>query len=248
MLNYSLFNPHATFILNGQKFEPTSPDWRKWVPTDPTSAHWYDAERFEQLVGAYIAAEGKRKRTVREFRGLSATRKQSEVSETSQLERAYLHELAADGKLDRDALSRLREAMKKASRPVKPEALGVLGEDHFRRRIAADPNVSGKTFRYCRQKGFDGRGLPYVVESAFAVVDKESPLRGLHTGLNWSIPLGGALEQNAFEVDDENVVDGLSAILARNRVNIHSDPVCLAVHLISPRFRFLDRGKGTVSL
>lgn len=252
VLNYSLFNPHATFILNSQKFEATSPDWRKWVPTDPTSPHWYDAERFEQLVGAYIAAEGKRKRTVREFiaefRGLSATRKQSEVSEASQLERAYLHELAADGKLDRDALSRLIEAMKKASRPVKPEALGVLGEDHFRRRIAADAKVSGKTFRYCRQKRFDGRGLPYVVESAFAVVDKESPLRGLHTGLNWSVPLGGALEQNAFEVDDENVVDGLAAILAKSRVNIYSDPVCLAVHLISPRFRFLDRGKGTVSL
>lgn len=204
------------------------------------------------MVGAYIASEGKKKRTVREFiaefRGLSATRKQSEVSEASQLERAYLHELAADGKLDRDALSRLREAMKKASRPVKPEALGVLGEDHFRRRIAADPKVSGKTFRYCRQKGFDGRGLPYVVESAFAMVDKESPLRGLHTGFNWSVPLGGALEQNAFEVDDENVVDGLAAILAKSRVNIYSDPVCLAVHLISPRFRFLDRGKGTVSL
>ena len=255
ILDYSLFNPHATFTVNGQRFEATSTGWWKWVATDPTSAHWYDVERLEYLVASYIAAErdrGKKPRTVREFvsefRGLSATAKQSEVTEGSGLGRAYLHELAGNGKLDRHALTQLLEAMTKASRPVKPEGLGVLGEDHFRRRIAADPKASGKTFRYSRQKGLDARGLPYLVECAFAMVEEKSPLRGLHTGLNWSVPLGQALQQSEFEIDDENVVEGLTAVLARNRINIHRDPVCLAVHLACPRFRFLDRGKGSASL
>lgn len=255
ILDYSLFNPHATFMVNGRKFEATNTEWRKWLPTDPTCAHWYDVERLEYLVASYIAAErdqGKKPRTVREFvsefRGLSSTAKQSKVTDQSRLERAYLQELVRDGKLDQGTLGRLLEAMKGESRVVKPEGLGVLGEDHFRRRIAADPKASGETFRYSRQKGFDGGGLPYLVECACAMVDKKSPLRGLHTGLNWSVPLGQALQQSEFKIDNENIVEGLTAVLARNRINIYGDPVCLAVHLACPRFRFLDRGKGSVSL
>jgi len=255
ILDYSLFNPHATFTLNRQRFEATNAGWRKWLPTDPTCAHWYDVERLEYLVASYVAAErarGKKSRTVREFvsdfRGLSSTAKQGRVTDVARLGRAYLHELVSDGKLDRGALARLLAVMKQESRPVKPEGMGVLGEDHFRRRIAADPKVSGETFRYSRQKGFDARGLPYLVECGFAMVDGKNPLRGLHTGLNWSVPLGQALQQSEFKVDDENVVAGLMALLARNRIDIKRDPVCLAVHLACPRFNFLDRGKGSVSL
>jgi DNA topoisomerase VI subunit B len=255
ILDYSLFNPHATFTVNGWRFGATTPGWRKWLPTDPTCAHWYDVERFEYLVASYVAAErdrDKKPRTVREFvsefRGLSSTAKQSKVTDRSRLGRAYLHELVSNGKLDRGTLARLLEVMKKESQPVRPEGLGVLGEDHFRRRIAADPKASGETFRYSRQKGFDARGLPYLVECAFAMVDGKSPLRGLHTGLNWSVPLGQALQQSEFNVDDENVVAGLTALLAGNRIDIERDPVCLAVHLACPRFNFLDRGKGSVSL
>lgn len=42
LLDYSLFNPHATFTLDQggqiQRFESSRADWRKWSPSDPTSA------------------------------------------------------------------------------------------------------------------------------------------------------------------------------------------------------------------
>jgi DNA topoisomerase VI subunit B len=243
--DYSLFNPHATFVLNGQRFEATNPGWKKWLPTDPTSAHWYDADRFEYLVASYIAAErrGTRPRTVRdlvsEFRNLSATSKQTNVSEVSGLARARLADLVQNGTIDRVVLGRLLKAMQKNSNPVKPEGLGVLGEKHFRELIAAE----GETFHYSRKKGFDTTNLPYVVEAVFAIVRFNSPWRGLHTGVNWSVPLVEPLQQ--VELGNEQ---GLSALLEQAHIDVDydSDPVCLILHLSSPRFTFLDRGKGSL--
>jgi hypothetical protein len=37
-------------------WEASKPDWSKWRPSDPTSAHWYEAEQFERLVAAYTSA------------------------------------------------------------------------------------------------------------------------------------------------------------------------------------------------
>jgi len=28
------------------------PGWKKWLPSNPTSAHWYDLERFCRLLAA----------------------------------------------------------------------------------------------------------------------------------------------------------------------------------------------------
>jgi hypothetical protein len=44
----------------------------KWRPSDPTSAHWYDAARLERLMAAHIARDqdrGRDPRMVREFIG-----------------------------------------------------------------------------------------------------------------------------------------------------------------------------------
>jgi DNA topoisomerase VI subunit B len=114
LLDYSLFNPHATLSLSygGEvhRFCHTATDWTKWIPTDPTSAHWYNPERLENLIASYVAAErtGGRVRTVREFvsefRGLSGTAKQKQVTAETGMERAYLHDLAAGGRIDRAAM------------------------------------------------------------------------------------------------------------------------------------------------
>src|SRR5260370_14192424 len=61
LLNYSLFNPHATVELvdlaEHTLLEATAANWRKRLPTDPTSAHWYNPERLETLLGCYIPSE-----------------------------------------------------------------------------------------------------------------------------------------------------------------------------------------------
>jgi hypothetical protein len=56
----------------------SNPEWRKWVPTWPTSAHWYDKSRFCRYMAAHIA--NRESITVREFisefRGMTGTAKQ----------------------------------------------------------------------------------------------------------------------------------------------------------------------------
>jgi hypothetical protein len=140
----------------------------------------------------------------------------------------------------------LLERMQQASAPVTPDSLGVLGENHFRRRMQGSGN-GDKSFRYKRLRGVNSQNLPFVVECAFAMTE-DPLLQGTHTGLNWSAPLGNPIQENEFDLGDSGSVWGLSALLASNRINVECDPVCLALHLICPRFTFLDRGKGSVSL
>ena len=99
VFDYALFNPHAALTLlqreDENHFSATTTNWRKWLPSDPTSAHWYNVERFENLIASYVAAEsdGGRARTVREFvsefRGLSSTVKQKKVTGQLDLSRAW---------------------------------------------------------------------------------------------------------------------------------------------------------------
>jgi DNA topoisomerase VI subunit B len=253
LADYSLFNPHATFRLQGNgeemTMEATAANWRKWLPSDPTSAHWYNQERLETLIGCYIGAErnGGRVRSVREFvsefRGLSSTGKQKQVCEQAGLQRASLHDLALGGHFDRGTIARLLAAMQEFSAPVKPEMLGVLGREHFAHRLQPE----GETFRYTCKKTVGPHGLPYLIEAAFAATP-EGGLRGLHAGINWSVPLGNPFQSNLFRIDGDQVVSGLTALLTDQRINLSSDPVCLAIHLACPRFRYLDRGKGSISL
>jgi hypothetical protein len=268
LADYGLFNPHSRFELADHGvstgIEPTAPGWRKWLPTDPTSPHWYDIERLCGLFGCYISAEsdGGRVRTIRdfvsEFRGLARTGKQKEVTAAAGLERgAYLHALVRDGEFDRKQIGDLLTSMRELSEPLKPESLGGLG----RRAFPAPSRAEGQTFRYARTTAIDARGLPCLIEAAFAIpADKGSAdadndddnawnqqPKALHLGLNWSIPLGNPFTNDVVAVDDREL-HGLGALLENQRIDPYRDDVCLAIHIVNPRFQFTDRGKGTVSL
>jgi len=41
----------------GVNMSATNPDWRKWRACDPTSAHWYDTDRFSRYMAAHIARD-----------------------------------------------------------------------------------------------------------------------------------------------------------------------------------------------
>jgi DNA topoisomerase VI subunit B len=145
--DYTFLNPHLALRLDWdgeQTHTPTTePGWVKWLPRNPTSAHWYDRERFGRLVAAYIAddADQGRDRTVREFvaefDGLAGTAKQTRVLEKTGLKRAPLSTLARNDQVDAEAAARLLAAMQELSKPVKPKRLGVLGRDVLRRRFEA---------------------------------------------------------------------------------------------------------------
>ena len=93
---YAWFNPHLTVrgIWFGQEFineKATNPDWEKWRPRNPTSAHWYDEARLQRYLAAHVARDrdlGQR-RTVREFvaefRGLSGTAVQRKILDRGRL-------------------------------------------------------------------------------------------------------------------------------------------------------------------
>ena len=73
---YFWLNPHLTLrgIFFGREFvnvAATKPDWDKWRPRDPTSAHWYDDARLQRYLAAHVSRDRDlgQSRTVREFLG-----------------------------------------------------------------------------------------------------------------------------------------------------------------------------------
>ena len=86
---YGFLNPHLSIDLDwfGERHKTmaTNPKWRKWGPSEPTSAHWYQPAHFERLLSAYISYDQDRgtdrlvRDLIREFRGLSGTAKQKKV-------------------------------------------------------------------------------------------------------------------------------------------------------------------------
>ena len=243
--DYALFNPHAAFRLNNDVFPARDPQWRKWSPRDPTPPHWYTLDRFEELVASMVST-GKA-RTVRDFladfRGLTRTSTRMNVLAAAGLERGAKLEDLVDkkrGAFDKKALARLLTAMQQNSKEVAPEVLGVLGKRHFEEKLAGED----QSFRYAKQSGSEN-GLPYIVEAACRLTDDEL-LQGLHVGLNWSVPLSNPLQDCALP--GQSFAYGLEGFLQHLHVEVDQDPIALVLHIASPRFDFLDRGKGSVHL
>ena len=100
LVSYALLNPHlrltADISAQGKHDHcPTCTDWRRWRPSDPEPALWYDLERFERRIAAAIQHDrtrGQRARTVHAFvatfQGLSATGKRKELLDRLGLQRA----------------------------------------------------------------------------------------------------------------------------------------------------------------
>lgn len=235
---YTIFNPHTTFIFNGERFDCTNPEWEKWKPDMPTSAYWYNSETLRDLVAGYLAKErgnGNNIKTVREFvsefRGLSGTAKQKIVA--GDFQREYLNTFENDGDIDKDKLNILLMAMQKQSTEPKPKLLGIIGKEHFTAWLLAH-NAAENTVKYVKKEGLDG-GLPYVMEVGFAVSNDDHATRQIITGLNWSPVIG--------DPPDSTLRDAIQ----KARIDLH-DPVIFIIHIARPRFEFMDRGKTRIEL
>jgi DNA topoisomerase VI subunit B len=244
---FAALNPHLSMVvsLDGEEtgFEPSDAAWRKWRPSDPTSAHWYDHEHFERLIGAYVTHR-KGDRPVRdfvgEFAGLSATAKKKVILDATGLARSSLRALCLDDNLDHEAISSLLQAMQEQSKRIKPDALGVIGRPHWEAHAAA---IGGdlKTFEYKKLVGEDD-GRPWVVEAAFCYAPNLNR-RGLVTGINFSPGLGNPFQK----LRPGYFRQSLDAILSEQWAR-PDEPVIVFVHLAYPRAPFTDRGKANVAL
>jgi DNA topoisomerase VI subunit B len=250
LTGYSLFNPHATFTLKaGGKatlFRRTASEWRKWLPNEPTSPHWYTGEQLRDLIAAYIANErkGNAARTVREFvaefRGLSATAKQKAILTRLNLSGVFLRDLVKGGDVDNAIVNDLLAAMRAESKPVKPQALGIIGEERFKAWFEGR-GIELSTFRYKRTADLDDKtGLPFVAEIAFAV-RKDGGARQLMTGINWS----PALIDPFRSLSRYGV--GLDGLLNSLHIN-QADPVTFVLHLACPHLNYTDRGKSSLEV
>jgi DNA topoisomerase VI subunit B len=246
--DFTFLNPHLTLTLERPDQPPvrwaaTDPHWKKWLPSDPTSIHWYTAERFERLVCGYLAHDFDRgqDRTVRElvveFDGLTGSVKPKAVLESTGLSRKRLSDLRSGDGLNRERVAGLLAAMQSAAKPVKPQALGVIGRDHVAKRFA-ELRCEGESFNYQKQLSVGTDGLPFVGETAFAWAPKTGGRR-LIAGVNGSPGIGDPFKQIGAGGRS------LSALLEAQYADGDA-PVAFLLHIACPRVQFTDRGKGSV--
>jgi hypothetical protein len=123
--------------------------------------------------------------------------------------------------------------MQKESRPVKPLALGAVGEEHLKNHMIERCGVQPESIKYKRAAGVT-KGVPYLWEFAFGIHKEDTQSANVIVGLNWTPTL-------------KNPIRELLKLLGENRVDSH-DPVVLVVHLACPVMPFMDRGKSVLSL
>jgi DNA topoisomerase VI subunit B len=244
--DYTFLNPHLTLKLDwfGEHRDTmaSDPHWIKWLPSNPTSAHWYDRERFIRLLSAYVAhdADHGKERTVRafvaEFDGLSSTAKQTKVLDETGLKRASLTSLAGGSAIDAAAASKLLDAMKRHSKPIKPARLGAIGRDMLMGRFEA-LGCQPESIQYKKSLG-EMDGIPWVQETAFGYCPTKTRRR-LITGVNWSPGIINPFrELGRFGQSLDSVLESLRAG--------REEPVILFLHLACPRVEYTDRGKSAV--
>jgi DNA topoisomerase VI subunit B len=247
--DFTFLNPHLTLTTDWHgrvtRTAAVCPGWQKWLPSDPTSPHWYTTESFARLVSGYLAhdEDHRQHRTVRElvaeFNGLSGTAKQKAVLAATGLARADLSALRNGDGPDQVRIAALLAAMRGQTRPVKPQALGVIGKENLARKFEALGCVR-ESFEYRKVMDVDDEGLPSVVETAFGWRgDEAEGGRRLVTGVNWSPGIVNPFRQLG------KMGRSMDAVLTQMKAT-PSDPIIVVLHVACPRVQYTDRGKSAV--
>jgi DNA-binding transcriptional regulator YdaS (Cro superfamily) len=248
--SYAWLNPHLTLRVSWDgkskiDVAASDPTWSKWLPTWPTSAHWYDVGRFRRYMAAHIANRGTVtvREFISEFRGMTGTAKQKEVLAETGASHVSLHNYFGRHRANTENIAKLLTTLKTHTKPVPPADLGIIGKAHLygqMERVGGDP----KTFTYNRTLG-DTSGLPRVVEFAFGIqrsgfeADNNTHKSRLVTGVNWSAAIN-----NPFRSLGRSG-EGLDSILRDVRANA-SEPVIAVLHVACPRVAYTDRGKTAI--
>jgi hypothetical protein len=257
---FTLFNPHvAVKICQGAHGElPCSladdgcgdfyrasvqfpGTWRKYLPSDHTSAHWYRLADLERLIFAKINAQTQGQEPeqslrdfVMEFRGLTGTgpakRVCAEVPGVSRLRDFMTHKAA---------ILALHDAMKVTAKAPSADVLGMIGADHFKHWF--DQWYGVKRFWYERKVVLGHGGIPCIVEAALA--DTEAPGL-LWTGTNFSPTFEPPLSETFLDCG-KVWSQGLPGLLRALHVHPAQDGrrTAIAFHLSCPALEFADRGK-----
>ena len=258
--SFAAFNPHATFRYLGKSDSSEEVEmykstrglpFKKYVPSDPTSAHWYSPASLKALVFSHIAAARNGARDlplgefVRQFQGLSRTSKAKAIcAELS----AFRH--LSDFEEDPDSVAELLRRMQEASKPPKAAALGFVGEAHFRAFFEDVYEV--KEAKYVRRSGSLPSGLPFTFEFALAHLNEPGHL---YTAINYSPTFGDPLEGTTL-AGPQFKASGIRGFLSQGHALPKSErawyfspaSVAVAVHIITHAPIYLDRGKTRLNM
>ena len=141
-----------------------------------------------------------------------------------------------------DGIARLLAAMKRLSKPVAPQHLGVIGAEHFKQRFLAAGGAVD-TFKYQCRKGVTDDTFPMSSSSPSGCIRPgwrkaaHGASRIFVTGANWSAAIGNPFRRFG------STGEGLESTLAKVRANANQPVIC-ALHLASARLQFADRGKS----
>jgi hypothetical protein len=203
------------------------PQWIKWMPGNPTSAHWYNVERFNRLISATIASDQDHGRDtlvsefIAKFRGMTRSSARSAILKRIGVARMTLAKLFDEGN-NQTGVASLLTALQD-TKPVKPMNLGIIGRQHMESRcINAGAETTEYDFFYIKSLG-ETDGLPWVIEIAFAYGPEIEDVR-LIAGCNWSPGI-----DDPFRV--------LDSVLSEQFVQ-DADPVVMIIHLCCPALAF----------
>jgi DNA topoisomerase VI subunit B len=259
--SFAAFNPHATFSYQDKSgdseeaeiYKSTRKDIKKYVPSQPTSPHWYSSESLNVLVSSHIAHArngGGRDLPlgtfVRQFAGLTSTKKAKAVCSALPQDLTHLSDFE-----DRPAdVAWLLAVMKEEAKEPKAASLGHVGEEHFLSFFEHIYNVKECVYR--KRPGTMPSGLPFTFEFALAVLDEPGHL---YCGINFSPTFGDPLEGTTLagpEFRSHGIQGFLSQAYALPTTNDAwfrtPASVAVAAHIVTPAPLFLDRGKTRLNM
>jgi hypothetical protein len=154
------------------------------------------------------------------------------------LKRSPLAALVVNDQIDSVQAGKLLGVMKRHSKSVKPQRLGLIGKEALRRRFES-VGCQPESFTYKKTLGErDGDGVPCVVETAFGYCPNAKERR-LVTGVNWSPGIGNPFRELG------KAGTSCDALLQKLRSGPHK-PITALVHVAIARAQYTDRGKSAV--
>jgi hypothetical protein len=229
--------------------------FKKYVPSQPTSPHWYSAESLKVLVFSHIGHTRKGERDlplgefIRQFQGLTSTAKARAVVGQAELGEGFTH--LSDFADNEEKVAQLLAAMQAATKEPKASALGFVGKEHFE---AFFKRIYGSVIehKYVRKSGTLPSGLPFTFEFALATLDEPGHL---YCGINFSPTFGDPLEDTTL-AGPEFRAHGIQGFLSQGYALPSTESawygtpasVAAAAHIITPAPLLLDRGKTRLNM
>jgi len=266
---YGLANPHVLIKIRyfdekghasyhdksyqeiSESYHPTvqiGKQWRKFIVNDLTAPAWYNADTLKRQIFTHIKNNSglSLREFVKTFRGLSASAKAKAVCDRL----PNIHHLG-DFESQPEQIAFLLAEMKEVADPPSPKVLGFIGKEHFRLKFDEWFGIEPDRFFYRRSECIVG-GIPFIIEAASAQVKTD---RGdIFHLLNFSPAFEDPLTGTSL-VTEKVSRSGLKSFMRACYANPYAADwensrrnVAVALHIVSPAFEFLDRGKTRISL